>query len=241
MALRSSASIVASHASASKPSDPPVPKVVVIGEMGVGKTDWLTTAIHSKEQDSRSGPMLLDHITVPTIAFDLLPTTRRLVDNKTMRINFVDTAGQERFAVLVKSNYRDAAAFVLMYDVTDAGSFIAIKERWYPEAFSYYEDMRIKPIWFLIGTKTDLHSQRQVTFEEARDYAATIDAFLFETNTREGKGARARVTVDLIAATMHRNGVPCDSERAVAVYKNDRVSLRGSSTDARLKKSKCGC
>src|SRR6185437_13698349 len=132
-------------------------------------------------------------------AFDFFPSTRRLTDNRTLRLLFIDSAGQEKFERLVKSNYRGATAMIFVYDITDAGSFLAIQQRWYPEAWKHYDEeqdtRKVKPFWFIIGTKTDLHAKREVTYAEVEKYATTIDAFFFETNTREGKGARARVTL----------------------------------------------
>jgi len=230
--MRRSDSIASSKA---PPGNLP-PNVVVIGEMGVGKTDWLMTGIHSL--DANNG-VEFQHFTNSTIQFDYFPTTRRLTEGRTMRLNFIDTAGQEKFQVLVHSMYRNAAAFVLMYDVNDAASFLALQQRWYPDAWKYYEDAKRKPIWFIVGTKTDLHSAREVDYKEAEKYAAAIDAFVFETNTREGKGARARHTLDLIAAVMARHGVPCDAERAAAVEKTDIISLTGIGRSKTTGKCKC--
>jgi small GTP-binding protein len=240
MALRASASITATmKVDRSDPtSTPPLPKVIVIGDMGVGKTDLLWTGVHSEEElEAGRAP---SHTNGPTTAFDFFPTTRRLTDNRTIRINFIDTAGQERFRILVQSNYRDATAFVMVYDITDAKSFLSLKEHWYREAWRHTQDQKPRPLWFLVGTKTDRHEERQVEFSEGSQFAATIDAFFFETNTREGNGARARVTLNLIAQTLVRNGVPCDSERASSAYRAQSINLRGASASAR-KKSKCKC
>lgn len=235
MALRRSDTISSTKRGAPRP--PPPPKVVVIGEMGVGKTDLLMTGVHSLF-DNDGVPF--QHMTGTTIAYDFFPTQRRLTEGRTLNMILIDTAGQEKFQRLVASNYRGAAAFALVYDITDASSFIAIQQRWYPDAWQHYAHEKEKPIWFLVGTKTDLHEQREVTYEEAQLYATTIDAFLFETNTREGKGARARLTLDLIASTLVRHGVPCDAERsAAATIRDDIVALRTSASLS--KRGKCAC
>jgi small GTP-binding protein len=234
MSLRSSASITRTP-SLHEPVVQP-PRVIVIGAMGVGKTDLLYTATIHDPTNIYS----LKHLHETTIVVDYFPTTRKLAGGKTMKLAFFDTAGQEKFRSVVKTYYRGAVAVILMFDVTDSGSFHELKNCWYPEAWEEYKTLKQKPLFFLVGTKTDLLDKREVDTDDARFYAETIDAMYFETNTRQDGGNVARITIDCIAAAMAKQGVPTDVERSVqTALNNDIIILRESQT---LKnKKKCSC
>jgi GTPase SAR1 family protein len=50
-------------------------------------------------------------------------------------LNLLDTAGQERFRTLSNSYYRGAHGVILVYDISNRESFLAM-EKWYDEAES---------------------------------------------------------------------------------------------------------
>ena len=49
------------------------------------------------------------------------------VDDRTVTLHIWDTAGQERFQSVTKSYYRGAHGIILMYDITQEESFVAVK------------------------------------------------------------------------------------------------------------------
>lgn len=49
------------------------------------------------------------------------------VDGKVVSLQLWDTAGQERFQSITKSYYRGGQGILLMYDITQEESFIAVK------------------------------------------------------------------------------------------------------------------
>lgn len=49
------------------------------------------------------------------------------VDDKVVSLQLWDTAGQERFQSVTKAYYRGAQGVILMYDITQEESFIAVK------------------------------------------------------------------------------------------------------------------
>jgi Ras-related protein Rab-18 len=60
---------------------------------------------------------------------------RLSVHGKAYRLNLLDTAGQERFRTLSNSYYRGAHGVILVYDISNRESFLAM-EKWYNEAES---------------------------------------------------------------------------------------------------------
>lgn len=45
-----------------------------------------------------------------------------------MKFQFWDTAGQEKFRAIAKIYYKDAKVAVVVYDITNRDSFIALQE-----------------------------------------------------------------------------------------------------------------
>ena len=93
-------------------------KVVLIGESGVGKTSIISQFINENFQvniESTSGA---------TFSSKVVTCSNK---NK-IKLEIWDTAGQERFRALTKMFYKDAAAAILVCDITDINSFVQIKE-----------------------------------------------------------------------------------------------------------------
>lgn len=94
---------------------------LLVGDSGVGKTS-LTTRI------SRNAPWLSTHR--PTLGVDytayILYTGHDIV-----RFSIWDTAGEERFAPLVRSYYKDVALVCLV--CADTASAKSLLTRWWPE------------------------------------------------------------------------------------------------------------
>ncbi len=49
------------------------------------------------------------------------------VDDKVVSLQLWDTAGQERYQSVTKAYYRGAHGIILLYDITQEDSFIAVK------------------------------------------------------------------------------------------------------------------
>ena len=103
-------------------------KVVLIGESGGGKTSIIsryTTNTFKSQLMSTPGA---NFVTKTEIMEE---------ENKTIKFEIWDTAGQEKYRSLAKVFYKDAAACVLVYDVTRKSSFEQLKEYWIKEIKEY--------------------------------------------------------------------------------------------------------
>ncbi|KAF6021387.1 hypothetical protein EB796_020310 [Bugula neritina] len=147
-------------------------KVVLIGDSGVGKTNFLTRyAWDQFTQESRT-----------TIGIDF--ACRDVVhDGKKIKLQIWDTAGQERFRVLAHLYYSRAVAVIVLYDITKHTSFQDVSERWLAELkeSSNLED----PVLILIGHKSDLRHVRSVTTEEGESLAAKHDMIFLEASAQD--------------------------------------------------------
>ena len=89
------------------------------------------------------------------------------VGGKKIKLQIWDTAGQERFRAVCRSYYRGAMCALLVYDISRRVTF--------QHLISWLSDARnlTSPdtIIMLIGSKRDLDQQREVSYEEAAQFA----------------------------------------------------------------------
>ena len=78
-----------------------------------------------------------------------------------------DTAGQERYASLAPLYYRGASAAAIVYDITSKESFAKAKH-WVKEL---QKNASQEIVIVLVGNKSDLEQDRDVSAEEAKAYA----------------------------------------------------------------------
>jgi len=105
------------------------------------------------------------------------------VDDKRIKAQVWDTAGQLRFRPIDAASYRGAyyrgaVGALLLYDVTKPSTFASVK-RWVEEL---REHASPHIVTMLVGNKTDLESLRAVTTEEAAAFAAENGMQFIETS-----------------------------------------------------------
>mmetsp|Transcript_59636 Transcript_59636/g.81497 ORF Transcript_59636/g.81497 Transcript_59636/m.81497 type:complete len:203 (-) Transcript_59636:92-700(-) len=174
-------------------------KLLMIGDSGVGKTCLLMRYAN----DSFSPSF------ITTIGIDFKIKNIDL-DGKRIKLQIWDTAGQERFRTITTSYFRGAQGILLVYDVTDRGSFNSIRN-WISQ-IKQHADVHVNKI--LIGNKCDMDDQRVITYEEGKKLAQEIeDMQFFETSAKNaidvesGFVAIAREVKDRLTA----DGVPVKS------------------------------
>jgi len=105
---------------------------------------------------------------------------------KNIKLQSWDTAGQERFRSVTRSYYRGAAGALLVYDITSRDSYNHISS-WLTDARSLSNpDIVI----ILVGNKTDLDDEREVTFLEASRFSQENDLMFLETSALSGVGVQ---------------------------------------------------
>jgi GTPase SAR1 family protein len=91
-------------------------------------------------------------------------------NGKTIKFQMWDTAGQEKYRALSRQYYEGATGIILVFDVTDRLSFEDISECWLPK-IAENADSNIELV--IVGNKTDLVNQREVSKAEAMDMIRT--------------------------------------------------------------------
>ena len=143
-------------------------KVILIGDSSVGKTNLLNRFVKN-EFNSQSKP---------TVGVDFFSKTVT-IDKKSVKAQIWDTAGQERFKAFSSAYYNGSHGAIIVYDVTNKDSFENVKN-WITELKTHLELGNL--VVMLIGNKTDLENQRQVTEEQGRSLAEQLDFFFMETS-----------------------------------------------------------
>ncbi|KAB2036985.1 hypothetical protein E1A91_D03G043100v1 [Gossypium mustelinum] len=147
-------------------------KVVLIGDSGVGKSQILARfARNDFSLDSKS-----------TIGVEF-QTRTLLIEHKSVKAQIWDTAGQERYRAVTSAYYRGAAGAMLVYDVTKRQTFNHIA-RWLEELRGH-ADKNI--VIMLVGNKSDLEKQREVSTEDATEFAQKEGLFFLETSALAAK------------------------------------------------------
>lgn len=146
-------------------------KLVLLGEQSVGKTSLITRFMYDT----------FDSTYQATIGIDFLSKTMYL-DDRTIRLQLWDTAGQERFRSLIPSYIRDSNVAVVVFDVTNANSFL--------QTSKWIDDVRTERgsdvIIMLVGNKTDLAERRQVSTEDGEQKAKEMNVMFIETSAKTG-------------------------------------------------------
>lgn len=144
-------------------------KYIIIGDSGVGKSCLLL-----QFTDKRFEPL---HDLTIGVEFGARMVS---IDNKNIKLQIWDTAGQESFRSITRSYYRGACGALLVYDVTRRETFGHLQ--------SWLEDAKANSntaiTIMLIGNKSDLDAKRQVSFKEGEDFAKANGLVFMETSAK---------------------------------------------------------
>jgi len=147
-------------------------KLVLIGDSGVGKTNILSRYINNEFSYSSKSTVGVE------FGSKIIKTNDKLI-----KIQIWDTAGQERYKSITSAYYKGAKGAFVVYDITRRDTFMNV-DKWIGELKSTgNEDVFI----LLIGNKSDLEQERQVSTEEVTKKAEQLKIAFCETSALEGK------------------------------------------------------
>lgn len=122
-------------------------KIILVGDTNVGKT----TFFHKMRLKNYE---LQPHNA--TIGVDFL-VFHKVLNDINIKINLWDTAGQEKYRSLIKTYFRDASGYILMFDINNYDSFQALV-KWYEDIEIMNQCNHVHPV-LLLGNKNDLESK----------------------------------------------------------------------------------
>lgn len=136
-------------------------KVIVIGDIGTGKTSIIKRHVHNIFTSHYKSTIGVD--------FALKVISRPGCIN---RIQLWDIAGQERFGNMTRVYYKEAAGAIVVFDITRGSTFESV-ERWYNDVRNKVKlpDGRDIPV-VIFANKCDLIA--------SRDYDMNLDKYCEE-------------------------------------------------------------
>jgi len=150
-------------------------KIVVVGSGGVGKSALTISFVQNhfiEEYDPTIEDSYRKQVTVDEIPCFL---------------NILDTAGQEEYSAMRDQYMKTGQGFLLVFALTTRSTFDEVNEL--RNRILQAKDRDHVPI-VLVGNKSDLADERQVSFKEASDLARTFGAPFLTTS------AKTRLNVD---------------------------------------------
>lgn len=139
-------------------------KVLLIGDMGVGKTCLLRRYV-----DDEFSPIFITTIGID-YKFKMLD-----VEGKRVKLQIWDTAGQERFRNITISYFRNASGIIMVYDVGERKSFDNITT-WARNVADKSGESNVQQV--LVANKCDLPDP-EVSEEEGRALAEKLGMKFF--------------------------------------------------------------
>ncbi|EPR78052.1 RAS-related GTP-binding protein Rab11 [Spraguea lophii 42_110] len=167
-------------------------KVVLIGDSSVGKTNLLSQLTRNEfSKDTKT-----------TIGVEFATKTFNFEEN-IVKAQIWDTAGQERYRAITTAYYRGTLGAMVVYDITKKRSFNNCFEQWLTQLKLYSpENITI----MLVGNKSDLEEEREISQSIAEDKAVKNDLSFFETSALTGDNVNAAFEA-LVRKVYERNKV----------------------------------
>eukprot|EP00753_Platysulcus_tardus_P020620 PLAT8287.1.p1 GENE.PLAT8287.1~~PLAT8287.1.p1 ORF type:complete len:229 (-),score=65.62 PLAT8287.1:39-725(-) len=180
-------------------------KVVLVGDAGVGKSNFLGRLTH---RDA------FDPTRAPTVGVEFASKVITIVDEDSgervrLKGQVWDTAGQERFKAITKSHYRRAHGALLVYDITNHKTFENARSVWLPELLEVADESAgVLSRIMLVGNKSDLvaeASSASASFVSEEEHKSTADRMgLLQSFTSAKTGASVEAAFEQLLIEMYK-------------------------------------
>uniref|UniRef100_A0A8P0TBN4 Ras-related protein Rab-17 n=1 Tax=Canis lupus familiaris TaxID=9615 RepID=A0A8P0TBN4_CANLF len=151
------------------PGQPCVFKLVLLGSGSVGKS---SLALRYVKNDFKS--------ILPTVGCAFFTKVVEL-GAVSLKFEIWDTAGQEKYHSICHLYFRGANAALLVYDITRKDSFCKAQQ-WLQDLERQVPAGEV--VVMLVGNKTDLGEQREVTFQEGKEFAESKRLLFMEASAK---------------------------------------------------------
>lgn len=174
-------------------------KVLVVGDIGTGKTSLIKRFVHN----------IFSTNYVSTIGVDFALKLLNWDQHTLVRLQLWDIAGQERFGNMTRVYYKDAVGAFIVFDMSRVSTFEAVA-KWKRDIDSKVclSDENSSPLPIvLIGNKCDLIKERGIKAEMMDKYCEE-NGFVgwFETSAKDNVGIDQ--AAKCLVAEMLKNNTP---------------------------------
>lgn len=149
-------------------------KIIIIGSAFTGKTSLLHRCIKKKFNEEYNVTLGAD-----------LQTYKVKINDENICLNIWDTAGTEKFQSMQKMYCLKSYAALIVFDVGNKETFNSVLS-W----ISFYKENKskeLKEIIYLVGNKIDIENKREVSKEEAQEFAEYNNLKYYETSAKNGE------------------------------------------------------
>ena len=151
-------------------------KVVLLGDPNVGKSSIA----------QRFCKHIFSNQHIATIGGAYLQQKVLLESGESMKLHIWDTGGQERFRAMANLYYKEAAAAILTYDVTNEETLTNLTY-WIDELRNKADTPDI--LLCLAGNKADVPpDEKNVSLNKGKKFAEENQMLFYETSARTGNG-----------------------------------------------------
>ncbi|KAM9495480.1 EF-hand calcium-binding domain-containing protein 4A isoform 1-T1 [Clarias gariepinus] len=156
-------------------------KIVFLGSSGVGKSSFIHHYCKGQFPNNMS----------TTVGMDF-QVRSLVIDSTQIALQLWDTAGQERFHSITAQYYRKADGILVMYDVSQTTSFMAVRD-WLDQVQKNKADGACV---MLLGNKMDMEvgEGRQVTTTQGQKLAEEYQTDFFECSAKSGHNIHEAMT-----------------------------------------------
>ncbi|KAB5548836.1 hypothetical protein PHYPO_G00060220 [Pangasianodon hypophthalmus] len=199
-------------------------KVLVIGDLGVGKTSIIKRYVHQ---------IFSQHYRA-TIGVDFALKVLNWDNHTVIRLQLWDIAGQERYGNMTRVYYREAVGALIVFDVTRASTFDAVP-KWKDDLDAKVTLSNGKPVpAVLLANKSDQSRDGLSTEIPNLNTFCKENGFVgwFETSAKENTNIEAAIRCLVENILAHE-------ENAVSESDPNTVTLSGNNNTKDRGKAKC--
>ena len=147
-------------------------KLILLGESGVGKTSIIERYLYNKFNDKFCPSTTMNYAEKDIV-----------IDKKTIRLNIWDTIGQEKYRSISKLFLNETKIVILVYSIDDSKSFNEL-EYWKNLA---KEQIDQNVFLGIVGNKSDLYLEQQVSEIDGKKYAEENNAFFAQLSAKDNR------------------------------------------------------
>ena len=189
-------------------------KVLLLGDSSVGKTCFLLRYCDKSFHD----------VHLSTIGLDYRLKTITLKNNKNIKLQIWDTAGQDRFRAITKNYYKSANGVLLIYDISNLQTYENVKN-WISQI---REEANPNVIIYLVGNKIDLPKEKRVVnIEDGEKIAEEFEIKFKEASAKSGTNVNEifEELVEQIDEKFSKLEAPKKKERESIIYREKKEKV----------------
>ncbi len=206
-------------------SEEPKIKIVLVGESGVGKTNLIRVVNDESFQNEA-----ISTISSSYIEKDII------VNNKKFCYSLWDTVGQETYRSLNEMYIKDAKIVLVVFALNDKKSYQETNF-WINNAKGSLK--KGKYLMALVGNKSDLVSEQEVTDEEVKKRAAELEIDFTLTSAAEDAVGFRVFLEDMIKKFIKTIGFELKIEKTFNLNEEKKKEEKNENINNRKKKKKC--